>query len=137
MAPRQQWRGLIETGCAASPPRWAGLLRVSNGAASLKRCWRKRCSTLPRAPRQQWRGLIETRSSGQPSHCPRRAPRQHWAGISNYTEYYLSNGIIEGVNSKVQPAKARASGYRNIQNFINMIYFLTGKLKFDYPLYST
>ncbi len=62
---------------------------------------------------------------------------QHWAGITNYTEYYLSNGIIEGVNSKVQPAKARASGYRNIQNFINMIYFLTGKLKFDCPLYST
>ncbi|MFT7203267.1 MAG: transposase, partial [Algoriphagus sp.] len=30
-----------------------------------------------------------------------------------------------------------ARGYRNINNFINMIYFIAGKLKFDYPLYST
>lgn len=62
---------------------------------------------------------------------------RHWAGITNYTKYHLSNGILEGINSKVQLAKARARGYRNIQNFINMIYFLTGKLKFDYPRYST
>ncbi|SFS87342.1 hypothetical protein SAMN05216365_1721, partial [Porphyromonadaceae bacterium NLAE-zl-C104] len=26
-------------------------------------------------------------------------------------------------------------GYRKVENFINMIYFLTAKLKFDYPLY--
>ena len=37
-------------------------------------------------------------------------------------------------NSKIQLAKRRARGYRNINNFINMIYFLCGKLKFDYPL---
>jgi len=32
-------------------------------------------------------------------------------------------------------AKRRARGYRNIDNYINMIYFLTAKLKFDYPHY--
>ncbi len=63
--------------------------------------------------------------------------QDHWKGITNYTKYHLSNGILEGINSKVQLAKARARGYRNTDNFINMIYFLTGKLKFDYPLYST
>jgi len=36
-----------------------------------------------------------------------------------------------------QLAKRRARGYRNINNFINMIYFLCGKMKFDYPLYFT
>ena len=61
----------------------------------------------------------------------------HWKGITNYTKYHLSNGILEGINSKVQLAKARARGYRNTANFINMIYFIAGKLKFDYPLYST
>ena len=60
---------------------------------------------------------------------------QHWAGITNHTKYHFSNGIREGINSKVQLARAR--GYLNIQNIINVIYFLTGKLKFDYPLYST
>ena len=38
---------------------------------------------------------------------------------------------------EIQLAKRRARGYRNINNFINMIYFLCGKLKFDYPLYFT
>jgi len=44
---------------------------------------------------------------------------------------HITNGILEGINSKIQLAKRRASGYRNINNFINMIYFLCGKLKFD------
>ncbi|NQY08160.1 MAG: transposase, partial [Flavobacteriales bacterium] len=44
---------------------------------------------------------------------------------------------LEGLNSKIQLAKKRARGYQNISNFINMIYFTCGKLKFDYPLYLT
>lgn len=61
----------------------------------------------------------------------------HWFGIVNYIETKLNNGVLEGINSKIQLAKKRARGYRNIDNFINMIYFIAGKLKFDYPLYST
>lgn len=62
--------------------------------------------------------------------------KNHWEGIVNYTKSQISNGILEGINSKVQLAKKRARGYRNINNFINMIYFIAGKLKFDYPQYS-
>lgn len=61
----------------------------------------------------------------------------HWSGIKNYIESKMSNGVMEGINSKVQLAKRRARGYRNRKNFINMIYFLTAKLKFNYPHYST
>jgi transposase len=60
----------------------------------------------------------------------------HWTGIVNYAETGLNNGILEGINSKIQLAKKRARDYRNIDNFINMMYFIAGKLKFDYPLYS-
>ena len=63
--------------------------------------------------------------------------KAHWDGIVRFAESRLSNGILEGINHKVQLAKRRARGYRNIQNFINMIYFLCGKLKFSYPLYFT
>ena len=59
----------------------------------------------------------------------------HWSGIINYFKSGLNNGILEGINSKIQLAKKRARGYSNIYNFINMIYFVAGKLKFDYPLY--
>lgn len=61
--------------------------------------------------------------------------KAHWSGIVNYTKYKITNGILEGTNSKIQLAKNRARGYRNINNFISMIYFLTAKLKFSYPLY--
>jgi len=63
--------------------------------------------------------------------------RAHWSGIVHFVESLITNGILEGINSKIQLAKRRARGYRNINNFINMIYFLCGKLKFDYPLYFT
>ncbi len=63
--------------------------------------------------------------------------KAHWSGIINYLGNKVSNGILEGTNSKIQLAKRRARGYRNNTNFINMIYFLCGKLKFSYPFYST
>jgi len=61
--------------------------------------------------------------------------KAHWSGILNYIKSKLTNGILEGINSKIQLAKKRARGYRNIDNFITMIYFVAGKLKIDYPLY--
>jgi len=63
--------------------------------------------------------------------------RSHWSGIVNYIDAKISNGILEGINSKIQLAKRRARGYRNTDNFISMIYFIAGKLEFDYPHYST
>jgi transposase len=62
--------------------------------------------------------------------------KAHWFGIVNYFESKLTNGILEGINSKIQLAKKRARGFRNVNNYINMIMFLCGKLKFDYPRYS-
>jgi transposase len=60
--------------------------------------------------------------------------RAHWLGIVHFVESLITNGILEGINSKIQLTKRRARGYLNINNFINMIYFFCGKLKFDYPL---
>ena len=62
--------------------------------------------------------------------------KSRWSGVVRYFEHRVTNGIMEGINSKVQLAKRRARGGRNIRNFINMVYFLTAKLKFDYPQYS-
>jgi len=63
--------------------------------------------------------------------------RAHWSGIIHFVESGITNGILEGINSKVPLAKRRARGFRNIQNFINMICFLCGKMKFDYLLCFT
>jgi transposase len=45
----------------------------------------------------------------------------------------VSNGILEGINSLVQAAKARARGYRTTKNLITMIYMIAGKLDFSLP----
>ncbi len=62
--------------------------------------------------------------------------KSHWFGIVNYFDSKLTNGILEGINSKVQLIKRRARGYRNIRNFTNMIHFCCGRLKLDSPQYS-
>jgi len=63
--------------------------------------------------------------------------KAHLSGVINFCGTRINNGILEGINSKIQLAKRRARGFRKVDNFINMIYFLCGKLKFDYPLYSS
>jgi transposase len=63
--------------------------------------------------------------------------RAHWSGIIHFVESNITNAILESINSKIQLAKRRARGFRNINNYINMIYFLCGKLTFAYPRYFT
>ena len=61
----------------------------------------------------------------------------HWSGIVAYFDKKVTNGVLEGINSKIQLAKRRARGYRNTNNFINMIYFLCAKLNFNLYPYKT
>jgi transposase len=63
--------------------------------------------------------------------------RLHWSGIVAFVETNITNAILESINSKIQLAKRRARGFRNINNYINMIHFLCGKLTFSYPRYFT
>ena len=63
--------------------------------------------------------------------------KAHWSGIiTNFTCPGVNNGILEGINTKIQLAKRRARGFKLISNFIDMAYFVCGKLKFDYPYNS-
>jgi transposase len=61
--------------------------------------------------------------------------KAHLSGIINFVETHITNAISESINSKIQITKRRARGYRSRKSFINMIYLLCGKLKFNYPLY--
>lgn len=83
-----------------------------------------------------WCDLVEE-SQLFPFQKVARTMKSHWTGIINYADAKISNGILEGINSKIQLAKRRARGFRNSQNLINMIYFIAGKLDFDYPRIST
>jgi transposase len=62
-----------------------------------------------------------------------RTIKRHWQGVLRWFTSQINNGILEGINSLVQAAKARARGYRSARNLIIMIYLLAGRLKFDLP----
>jgi transposase len=53
--------------------------------------------------------------------------------ILNYYHRLQTSGVIEGANSLVQAARARARGYRNAETFKTIIYLIAGRLSFDLP----
>jgi transposase len=59
--------------------------------------------------------------------------KRHWDGVLRWFHSRINNGMLEGFNSLVQAAKARARGYRTTRNLIAMIYLIGGKLKFGLP----
>ena len=61
--------------------------------------------------------------------------KEHWNGILSHFDSKLTSGFLEGINSLIQAAKARARGYRNPRNLITMAYIIAGKLNFKslYP----
>ncbi|MBF0192678.1 MAG: ISL3 family transposase [Magnetococcales bacterium] len=59
--------------------------------------------------------------------------KNHWAGVLNWFHSGLTTGLVEGFNSLLQAAKARARGYRSDTNFITMAYLIGGKLNFTLP----
>jgi len=57
--------------------------------------------------------------------------KRHWSGVIRWYDSKISNGILEGLNSLVQAAKAKARGYRTFKNLRTIIYMLTGKLDYS------
>lgn len=52
----------------------------------------------------------------------------HLEGILNYFSFPISNGIVEGFNSRIQSIKSAARGFRNFKNYRTRIMFYCGKL---------
>ncbi len=74
-----------------------------------------------------------THSRLQPMIDAAKTIKRHWNGILNYFDSRITNGILEGINSVVQLLKRSARGYRNIRNFMTMIYLRLGHLDFQLP----
>ena len=59
--------------------------------------------------------------------------KNHWHGVLRWFDSRLSNGVLEGINSLIQAAKAKARGYRSTRNLITIVYLIAGKLDFKLP----
>ena len=58
-----------------------------------------------------------------------RTVKRHSDGILRK----IANGLIEGINSLIQAAKAKARGYRSIRNLTAIVYLIAGKLDLSSP----
>ena len=62
-----------------------------------------------------------------------RTVKKHFDGIMRYFTSKLTSGAMEGLNSRIQTIKRRARGFRNIDNFIALIYLEMADLDFSLP----
>ncbi|MFC1529090.1 ISL3 family transposase [Gemmatimonadota bacterium] len=62
-----------------------------------------------------------------------RTIKNHWDGVLRWFKSRINNGVLEGINSLIQAAKARARGYRTTRNLITIVYLIMGKLRFALP----
>ena len=76
------------------------------------RCWRYGAKRSRLKPIKDFVALVE----------------KHFDGIIAWHASHLTNGLLEGINSLVQAAKARARGYRNKNKMITIIYLTAAKL---------
>lgn len=58
--------------------------------------------------------------------------KNNFKGILKSIKTGINNAIAEGINSKIQMAKSRARGFRNMDNFKAMIYFLGNNFDFEF-----
>lgn len=73
------------------------------------------------------------RSRLEPIKDVARTIKRHWDGILAWFDSRIANGLIEGINSLVQAAKAKARGYRTLRNLKAITYLIAGKLDLKLP----
>ncbi len=56
--------------------------------------------------------------------------KNHWDGVLQWKKSLIDNGLLEGLNSLIQAAKAKARGFRNTRYFKIIAFLVTGRLNF-------
>jgi transposase len=57
--------------------------------------------------------------------------KRHWDGVIRWKISQVNNGLLEGLNSLIQAAKAKARGFRSFRFFRIIAFLVTGKLNFS------
>jgi transposase len=81
---------------------------------------------------RQWFGWV-SRSQLKPVVEVAHMLKRHLDHLVTYVKHHITNGVTEGLNSKIQNLKSAARGFRNFANYRIRILFFCGKLDL-YPL---
>ena len=95
---------------------------------------------LYRQPNWDWGALFldrwyswAIRSRLEPIKEAARTVMRHRDGILAWFDSQIANGLIEGINSLIQAAKAKARGYRSTRTLKAITYLIAGKLHLKLP----
>ena len=118
------------------------LAALSSTNLKTARAWRMRLAfqDIYAQPSRGWGELFfekwiswAKRSRLEPMKAVAKTMEKHRDGILAWFDSRISNGLIEGINSLVQAAKAKARGYRSSKTLKAMTYLIAGKLDLRLP----
>jgi transposase len=76
--------------------------------------------------RDWYRRVIHTKLA--PLKKVARMIKERLTNVVSYCTHRITNGVAEGINSKIMAIKRRVGGFRNIENYKTAIYFYCGGL---------
>jgi transposase len=81
-------------------------------------------------PRLQEWYFWATHSRIQPIIEAAHTIKAHWDGVVQWKKSHIDNGLLEGLNSLIQAAKAKARGFSTFRYFRIVAFLITGHLDF-------
>jgi transposase len=94
---------------------------------ALRTLWTYRQDAAVKRFFSQWYGWA-VRSRLDPVKQVAGVLKRHLDGVLRFVKHPITNGVAEGLNSKIMSIKRKAGGFRNAQNFTTAIYFHCGGL---------
>lgn len=94
---------------------------------ALRALWTYRQGAAVRRFFDQWYAWA-IRSRLEPVKKVARMIQRHRDGVLRFVKHPITNGVAEGLNSKIMSIKRKAGGFRNPENFTTAIYFHCGGL---------
>jgi transposase len=76
--------------------------------------------------RDWYQSVIHTKL--QPMKKVARMIKERLTNVVSYCTHKITNGVAEGINSKIMAIKRRVGGFRNVENYKTAIYFYCGGL---------
>jgi transposase len=95
---------------------------------NLQELWTLPDREAAQAHLEAWYTSVAHSKIGQPMKKLARTVKKHAHGILSFFPDRLTSGLMEGINSLVQAAKAKARGYANPIYFKTIVYLVAGKL---------
>jgi transposase len=94
---------------------------------ALRTLWTYRQGAAVRRFFTRWYGWAR-RSRLEPVKQVAAILKRHLDGVLRFAKHPITNGVAEGLNSKIMSIKRKAGGFRNPSNFTTAIYFHCGGL---------